>query len=276
MKAFESGYILRDINTGLNSYIAMETIKILDVRKENPSTKTLVLNISLDFRPGQFIMLWLPSVGEKPFTPSRVDGNLEITVKGVGPFTRNLCRIKKGSLVGIRGPYGRGYEIKGNMPCIIGGGVGIAPLMPLIEEFGKKATVIHGAKTKKELLFIDRIRNSGASLHLTTDDGSGGERCFPDELFERILEDREFDQIYCCGPEIMMSKVADISLKEKIPCQLSLERWMKCGFGLCGSCSIGPHGLLVCKDGPVFTAQQLVGTEFGRYSRDSAGSKIDL
>jgi len=74
----------------------------------------------------------------------------------------------------------------------------------------------------------------------------------------------------------MMSKVGEISMKEKILCQLSLERWMKWGFGLCGSCSLDPSGLLVCKDGPVFTAKQLQGTEFGSYARDSAGSKINL
>jgi len=253
-----------------------ETVKILEVRKENPSTKTLVLDRELDSRPGQFVMLWLPGVGEKPFGLSKLGNNIEITVKAVGPFTRKLCKAKNGTLVGIRGPYGNGYELEGNKPCIIGGGVGISPLMPIIERFGKKAIVIHGAKTKKELLFINRIKNSSASLHLATDDGSCGERCFCPELFERILSGGEFDQVYCCGPEIMMHKVAEISIRKKIPCQLSLERWMKCGFGICGSCSLDPDGLLVCKDGPVFTAQQLGGTEFGKYARDSSGSKIDL
>jgi len=264
-------------------------VKVLEVREENLSTKTLVLDKELDSRPGQFLMVWLPGVGEKPFSLSRLNP-VEITVKSVGPFTKKLCKVKKGALIGIRGPYGNGYTLTGNTPCIIGGGVGISPLMPIIEGLGKRATVIHGAKTKNELLFIDRIQRSGAFLQIATDDGSSGEKCFCPELFERILsgEDRilsdndgipsanEFEQIYCCGPEPMMSKVAEISIRERIPCQLSLERWMKCGFGICGSCSLDPSGLLVCKDGPVFTAQQLVGTEFGKYLRDSAGSKINL
>jgi len=254
----------------------MEMVKILEVRKENPSTKTLVLNIKLDSKPGQFVMLWLPDAGEKPFGISRLEGNIEITVKDVGKFTKELCKAKKGFLVGIRGPYGNGYELRGDNPCIIGGGVGLAPLMPIIEHFGKKATVVQGVKTKNDILFTDRIKKSGASLHIATDDGSLGEKCFCPELFDRILSGKKFDQVYCCGPEIMMSKVGEISMKEKILCQLSLERWMKCGFGLCGSCSLDPSGLLVCKDGPVFTAKQLQGTEFGSYARDSAGSKINL
>ncbi|MBU4342108.1 MAG: dihydroorotate dehydrogenase electron transfer subunit [Candidatus Altiarchaeota archaeon] len=254
----------------------METVKILDVRKENPSTNTLVLDIVLDSEPGQFVMVWLPSIGEKPFGISRLEGSIEITVKDVGPFTRELCKAKKGSFVGVRGPYGNGYELKGDSPCIIGGGVGLAPLMPIIERLGKKATVIQGVKTKNDILFTDRIEKSGASLHIATDDGSHGEKCFCHELFEKILLEKEFGQVYCCGPEIMMSEVMKISLAKKIPCQLSLERWMKCGFGLCGSCSLDPSGLLVCKDGPVFTAEQLQGTEFGSYARDSAGSKINI
>lgn len=254
----------------------MEMVKILEVRKENPSTKTLLLDITLDSNPGQFVMLWLPDAGEKPFGISVLEGNIEITVKDVGKFTKELCKAKKGSLVGIRGPYGNGYELRGNNPCIIGGGVGLAPLMPIIEHFGKNATVVQGVKTKNDILFTDRIKKSGAALHIATDDGSLGEMCFCPELFKRILSGKKFDEIYCCGPEIMMSTVGEISLKEKIPCQLSLERWMKCGFGLCGSCSLDPSGLLVCKDGPVFTAEQLQGTEFGSYARDSAGSKINL
>ncbi|MBU4265730.1 MAG: dihydroorotate dehydrogenase electron transfer subunit, partial [Candidatus Altiarchaeota archaeon] len=92
----------------------METVKILDVRKENPSTNTLVLDIVLDSEPGQFVMVWLPSIGEKPFGISRLEGSIEITVKDVGPFTRELCKAKKGSFVGVRGPYGNGYELKGD------------------------------------------------------------------------------------------------------------------------------------------------------------------
>jgi len=254
----------------------MEMVKILEVRKENPSTKTLVLDTTLDSAPGQFVMLWLPDAGEKPFGISRLEGSIEITVKDVGPFTKELVKAKAGSLLGIRGPYGNGYEMKGKKPCIIGGGVGLAPLMPIIEHLGKKATVVQGVKTKNDILFTDRIEKSGASLHIATDDGSLGEKCFCPELFEKILTGKKFDQVYCCGPEIMMSKVMEICLREKIHCQLSLERWMKCGFGLCGSCSLDPSGLLVCKDGPVFTAEQLQGTEFGSYARDSAGSKISL
>ncbi len=245
-----------------------EMVKILKVRRENSRVKTIVLNKRMNAIPGQFAMLWIPEVGEKPFSFSSIHGNLEITVKSVGKFTEKLCSMKKGDLIGIRGPYGNGFRIKGKKPCIIGGGVGIAPLMPIIREYGDKATVIHCARTRKELLFVKRIRKAGADLLTETGDYSHGRFS--------IIKRGRFDQIYCCGPELMMKKILDISLKKRIPCQLSLERYMKCGIGLCGSCTIDPSGLRVCTDGPVFNAKELKDSEFGRYKRDATGSKVNL
>ena len=111
---------------------------------------------------------------------------------------------------------------------------------------------------------------------ITTDDGSAGEKCQCHEVLGEIAKKGKFSQILCCGPELMMKEVLDISVKENIPAQFSLERYMKCGIGICGSCSIDPGGLLVCKDGPVFNSEMLRDTEFGRYKRDAAGSRYDL
>lgn len=252
-------------------------VEILEVRTENPSTKTFVLDKRMDAKAGQFVMLWLPGVGEKPMALSKLDGDIEITVKERGPFTKKFCRLEKGSLVGIRGPYGDGYfRIDGKRPCIVAGGMGIVPLIYLVEKFGEKATLILGAKTKEELLFLDRIKKSGVNLRVSTDDGSLGEKCLCSELFDREVEGKKFDQIYCCGPEPMMKIIAKIAVKKGILCQLSLERWIKCGIGICGSCALDPLGLLVCKDGPVFQADQLTGTEFGHYRRSASGGRIDL
>lgn len=257
-----------------------EMVKILRVRKETPTVSTIVLKKKLEAKAGQFFMFWIPEVGEKPYTFSRLDKNLEITVKALGPFSERMCSLKKGDLIGIRGPYGNGYfKLNGRHICIIGGGVGIAPLMPLIEskkEVKRNLTVILGANIKDELLFVNRIKKAGKELIIATDDGSAGEKCFCHEIFSKMIKKRKFDQILCCGPEPMMKNVLDIAIKEKIPCKLSLERYMKCGIGICGSCSLDPSGLLVCRDGPVFSAEELQGTEFGKYKRDVSGSKIDL
>lgn len=261
---------------------APEIVEIIEVRKENQKTKTFVLSKKISAHSGQFFMIWIPEIGEKPFSFSKVGGKtLEITVREVGFFTEKLCKMKKGDLIGIRGPYGNsGFIPNGKNICIVAGGVGMAPLLPLIEDKNKNnfnsVTVLFGAKNKDELLFIERIRKACRDCVITTEDGSVGEEGLCVDCLEKIIGDKKIDQIYTCGPEKMMKKVMDIALKKKIPCQLSLERYMKCGIGICGTCCLDPSGFRVCKDGPVFTAEQLKGSEFGRYKRDSSGSKIKL
>jgi dihydroorotate dehydrogenase electron transfer subunit len=262
---------------------APEIVKIIKIREENPITKTLVLCKKISAFPGQFFMVWVPDVGEKPFSFSKVGKEtLEITVREVGHFTEKLCNMKEGDLIGVRGPYGDSPFIsQGKNICIVAGGIGISPLLPLIENKKSKnkfnsITVLLGAKNKDELLFIDRIKKACEDCIITTEDGSAGEKGLCVDCLERIIKEKNIDQIYTCGPEPMMKKVMEIALKKKISCQLSLERYMKCGIGICGTCCLDPKGLRVCKDGPVFTTEELKGSEFGEYKRDSSGSKIRL
>lgn len=257
-----------------------EMVRILDVRDETPTVKTLVLDKKCGgIKYGQFFMVWIPSVGEKPYACSRLSGkSLEITVKLVGSFSERMQDMKKGDLIGIRGPYGNGCFIpRGRNPCFVAGGLGIVPLISLIESMkgsSRKVTVILGAKTKEELLFMGRIKRAGADLRIVTDDGSAGEKAFPHQILPGIAKEKKIDQVYCCGPEVMMREVLKVVLGIGIPAQFSLERYMKCGIGICGSCALDPSGLLVCRDGPVFDAAQIKGTEFGSYRRDAAGSKV--
>ncbi len=295
----------------------LETVKILKIKKETPTVRTFTINKKFNAIPGQFAMVWIPDVGEKPFGFSRVDENLEITVKNIGEFTNKLFSLSKGDLIGIRGPYGNGFRIDGKAKnfCIISGGVGISPLMPFIENLrkaNKNVTVIMGAKTKNELLFADRIKKTKADLLITTDDRTEGNGGFCTDILPDVIKDKKnsqseflcpisqpekfakqifgpiepkgsigkadsgkrIDIIYTCGPEVMMKKVTEISEKFGIPCQLSMERYMKCGIGICGSCAIDPSGLLVCRDGPVFDAKDLKNSEFGKYRRDADGGKV--
>jgi dihydroorotate dehydrogenase electron transfer subunit len=257
-----------------------DAVKIIGVKKETPTVTTLTLDSKADAAYGQFYMIRIPGVGEKPYASSSLLGNMQVTVRNVGPYSKKLGSLKEGDCIGIRGPYGKGtFKVKGNNICFIAGGVGIVPLIPVIEGAERKNrqyTVILGGKTKKELFFTERIEKSGAELFIVTDDGSAGEKTYPNLLLEKLIEKNKYDQIMCCGPEIMMKSVLDIVVKRKIPAQFSLERYMKCGLGICGSCAIDPSGELVCREGPVFDSEKLIESEFGKYKRDAAGSKSKL
>jgi len=193
-----------------------ETVRILGVRRETHSTKTFILEkrcCSPDF--GQFYMVWIPGVGEKPYACSRFsDKKIEITVRHVGPFSEKLHSLKKGDLIGIRGPYGNGRFIpRGKNPCFVAGGLGIAPMISLIEAMkgsGRRVSVITGAKTKDDILFTDRIKESEADLRIVTDDGSAGIKGYPHQMLPALITEKKTDQVYCCGPEVMMRKVLDV------------------------------------------------------------------
>ncbi len=161
---------------------------------------------------------------------------------------------------------------KKNNACVIAGGLGIVPLASLIEKL-KYPIVILGAKTSKLLLFEKRLKKY--KPYICTDDGSKGFKGFTTEMFEKLLKTKKFDIVYTVGPEIMMKKVFDICEKNKIYCEVSLERMMHCGFGLCGSCACS--SMLVCKDGPVFNSHQLREMpDFGKYALLKTGEKVPL
>lgn len=249
--------------------------RITAAEKENKTMKTFTL-IPLEKmkppKPGQFYMVWIPGVGEKPYAASCIRP-LRITVSSVGKFSRTLNKMRKNQLVWLRGPYGNGFTIKGRNILLVGGGYGFAPLRAVIDEAKRRrirASAIMGAKSKDELLKPPKCKT-----FIATDDGSSGMKGFATDAVELLLKKQRFDCIYSCGPEKMMLKVMQLALKNKIPSQFSLERFMSCGFGICGKCAIG--SLLVCKDGPVFTGKQLSKVkEFGTCKRDKAGRRVKV
>jgi dihydroorotate dehydrogenase electron transfer subunit len=249
--------------------------KVLEVKVESASTKTLFLELGLKATPGQFVMAWIPGMNEKPYSLSFVGDRLGLTVAAVGSFSKKMCEAKQGDLIGIRGPYGKGFKLIGETVAVVGGGCGSAPLGFLIEELvkaGKKVFFIVGARTKGELLFVERGKAAGAEVIVCTDDGSEGKKGFTTEALEELLGREKIDCVYTCGPEVMMKKVVEICLAKGVDCQASLERYMKCGFGICGQCAI--DGLLVCKDGPVFPLAKLSKLkEFGNIHRNACGTE---
>ena len=256
----------------------MDIVKILDNRKEADNIFTL----DIDWEPetqacgGQFVMIWIPDVDEIPMSISSASQPISLTIQEVGKATEALHHLKPGDKIGIRGPFGNGFKITGQNILFIAGGVGIAPIMPALEKAlteGKKATVAIGGRTGGEIAFLEKLKSLGVPLHIATDDGSAGFHGFVTDLAKELVSNNDFDQIVSCGPEIMMVKVLEIASFANIPIQCSLERYMKCGIGICGSCDI--NGLQVCKDGPVFDGQILSKlTEFGKVKRDKSGKKI--
>lgn len=256
----------------------MQIADIREVRKETQRIKTIILDMDVSAIPGQFVMVWIPGVDEKPMSVSYTSGYLGITVLELGEFTQRLCDMKVGNKLGIRGPMGRGFKIYGDRLLLVGGGVGTAPLAPLAEEAladSKEVTAIVGSLTARELLFAERMSKAGARVLVSTDDGSAGRKGFTTDVMKELLEEESFDQCFTCGPEIMMEKVLSLTKDKGIRAQASLHRYFKCGIGICGHCVLDGTGLRVCKEGPTFRDKELERShEFGSYWRNASGQKI--
>jgi dihydroorotate dehydrogenase electron transfer subunit len=135
--------------------------------------------------------------------------------------------------------------------------------------------VIIGARGKDHLLYVKEFgKLPKTTVHIATDDGSEGHKGYNVDLLPGLLKNGGVDLVFSCGPERMLLKVSDITFEHKIPSQLSLERYMKCGYGLCGNCVVDPLGIRLCTEGPVVkneTARKIA--EFGKYHRDELGKK---
>ena len=222
-------------------------------------------------------MVWVPGIDEFPMSVSFPGKRFGFTYQTVGPGTGALASLTRGRKVGIRGPYGKGFALSGTKHLIVGGGAGMAPLLPLIQSIPSRHTmdVIIGARTKAELLFESMCRRAGARVHITTDDGTKGQKGFATDVASDLLAKKKYNGIYACGPEKMISTLLQVSSRRKVSVQASLERIMKCGIGVCDSCAI--DGLHVCTDGPVFSGKELMKLEdFGKIKRDLAGRKVPV
>ena len=253
-------------------------VKIKKIIKENQKVKTFIFEERIKAIPGQYLMIWLPGIGEKPFSIVNPDP-LTIIVARVGPFSAALQKLAPGKKLGYRGPIGQGFKIVGKNILLVGGGYGVAPLYFLAQEAvrkKKKVFVILGAKKKGELLYEKKFKKLGVKVFVTTNDGSYGRKGLATDIGEEIIKKEKIDMVYSCGPEKMMVALGKICRNLKIPCFLSVERFMKCGgLGICGQCEI--NGLLVCRKGPVFNYRFLLKLpDFGQARRDQAGIKIRL
>ena len=257
--------------------------RVVRVRRETPDTKTLELEpaepLNFAFRPGQFNMLYVFGVGEVPISISGDPQNpqgLVHTVRAVGAVTRALCSLKRGDVVGVRGPFGSAWpvdEAEGSDVVIVAGGIGLAPLRPalyrVLANRGKYGNValLYGARTPQDLLYrreLERWRGRfDLQVEVTVDaagEGWYGHVGVVTKLIPRAEFDPDEAVALVCGPEIMM-RFAVKALHERgvslDNIYISMERNMKCAVGFCGHCQFGPQ--FICKDGPVFRFREIEG-----------------
>jgi len=265
----------------------LRTTHILNIRTESSTVKTFTFKDQQCARakPGQFLMVWIPSVDEIPLSilDAKENGMVSVAVQKVGEATSALHNKKVGELIGVRGPFGNSFTSEEGRILMVSGGTGTAPILFLAERLASKTAklvFVTGAKRKEELLFMNESKRilggEKTQIIATTEDGSYGIKGLATKPLEELLEKERFDMIYTCGPEQMMRKVFDLAEKYGVALEASLERLMRCAIGLCGSCVIGRYR--VCKDGPVFATKQLreVKIELGILKRDFNGRKIPL
>ena len=253
----------------------MASFPIFDVLEHNESLKSFYFTLPFRADPGQFVMLWLPGVDEKPFSVSAVlVGLTEITVRAVGPFTRRLMECRRGDRLGVRGPFGKGFPIEPGM-VLAGGGMGIAPICHLARELGSRGlpfSLLLGARTGQDLIFVPDMMEAGAELF--TEDGTVGRKGLVTDGLAEALRRDGVTGVCACGPEAMLAAVWRAAASAGVPCRLALERYMKCGIGVCGQCCLDVSGVRVCREGPVLGAEDLAWvTELGSAHRDASGMR---
>ena len=264
------------ISSDINIYESIP-IKIKQVITETPTIKTFVFeDRPFDFQAGQFIELSVPGLGEAPFTPSSSPhaDRLEVTIMRVARLTTPLFDKKPGDVLGIRGPYGIPYPLDrfyGKEIFIVGGGVGLPPLrsffLSLLHEKKKyrRIYIRYGARTPQDILYKELLTEwagiDGVDLVQTVDVGDDtwkGNVGVVTVILDKIPVDFQASVAVACGPPIMLKFVTKRLLEAGFDGKdiyLSMERNMSCGFGKCNHCRLGHY--FVCKDGPVFTWDQI-------------------
>jgi len=258
-----------------NPYTPIKT-EVLDIYEESPTIKTVSLKPDepLRFRAGQFVEMTVPGIGEAPFTPSSSPyekSKLEISIMKAGMVTDKIHDLKKGAIVGLRGPYGNEYplsEFEGKEILLVGGGVGLAPLralfLALVHDIDKYKGILFccGSRAPRDIIFKDCVLDKWqkidkkVNLRVTVDkkeDGWQGKVGLVTTTLDNLKISLKNSVAVVCGPPIMMKfttfKLIDIGYKKE-QIYLSMEKNMSCGIGKCGHCRIG--NFYVCKDGPVF------------------------
>ncbi|MGA8248128.1 MAG: FAD/NAD(P)-binding protein [Nocardioides sp.] len=246
-------------------------------RQDTDDTATLWLQPDGDepfaFAPGQFTMLQAFGIGEVPISISgdpHITHLLQHTVRDVGSVSRALATAREGTRLGVRGPFGVGWDVRsahGRDVVIVAGGIGMAPLRPAVLEISSsrkrfgEVSLLYGARTPTEMLFAAELLSWATERQINVqvtvdraDETWHGRVGLVTELLDRVHFDPARTTALVCGPEVMMRHTATALLDRGVPAadlRMSMERNMKCGIGLCGHCQL--RELFICQDGPVLT-----------------------
>lgn len=245
--------------------------KVLSNEAVNANVKHMIIEapqIADSAQPGQFVHIKKTnSVNflRRPFSIADADqksGTITLIYRIVGKGTAEYAGMNAGENLNILGPIGNGFELKQGRPLLIGGGVGIAPLIYLTRRLqNKRPVLLIGGKNKEEVFWKEFLKEFADKIYITTDDGSVGFKGFTVQLLPQVMKENKIEHIYTCGPNIMMEGVAKFAHEQNIDCQISLEKRMACGIGVCLGCTF--EGKLtkkrrkVCTEGPVFPSKEV-------------------
>lgn len=233
-----------------------EILSVISCRDLNAGVYELVLSGASDMRAGQFVELSVPGFYlRRPISVAdSADGVLTLLVKEAGEGTKKLRTVKSGDTVDALTGLGNGFDLNAEKPLLVGGGIGCAPLYKLAKYFaaaGVRPTAVLGFRNAAEVYYAEEFARF-CDVVIATDDGSAGVRGNAVSAAEGI----DFDRFYACGPQVMLRAAA----QKLVYGQVSLEARMGCGFGACMGCSIKTTKgyARVCKEGPVFEAEEVV------------------
>jgi NAD(P)H-flavin reductase len=221
-----------------------------------------------DPRPGQFYMLaaeerWGGGTDERPWLPRAFsfcraeEGRIGFVLEDIGPGTHRLAELDPGDRVWLTGPLGVGFTPpESGRPLLVGGGIGVAPILCWSDQLGAQANVLLGFRSAEYAQAATLFRGEVA---LATDDGSAGRRAYVTELLREQLDDDPAATVYACGPPPMLEVVRALCAERDVPAQLAMESGMACGFGACFGCVVPTRGgyVRLCVDGPVLDAAEL-------------------
>ena len=224
--------------------------------------------IALRANPGQFVQVGISRGGtllRRPLGLAEADmvtGYVSLIYRVAGKGTMALSQLKQGDSIKLLGPLGHGFGTKVEKTLLVGGGMGLSPLLYEAEYLFRhqlEADVLMGGRSAQEVFWRQLFKDYSSKIHITTDDGSLGIKGFVTTILPDLLQENGYDLVIACGPEIMMKNVAKICRDYGVTCEVSLERRMGCGLGACLSCSIDTVSgrRKVCKDGPVFPAEEV-------------------
>ena len=249
--------------------------KILENEQVAPQMMRLRLEcpeLARSIEPGQFMNLRVPGdpseILRLPFSWSCKDaeaGWVEFAYLVIGKGTERLAGLRVGTTSDLLGPAGNGWQVpaRAKRAMVVGGGSGVVPVVPLVgalRKAGVACDFVQGAPTAARVIYEKEICEGGAELFISTDDGTRGTHGFTTAVAEKLLGERDYDVVFTCGPQPMMRGIWKLAQAHGVACQVSMEKLMACGFGVCTTCLcetiMGRKG--ACMDGPVFDAAEVI------------------